>query len=236
MFQGQHDGPSQFLFADQHKVVQVLPQDALRQSKGGASGQSLGKGLHFVFDQLLGLPGFEGRRGRRCLHADDLYRWVEGLDHGAHPRRAAATAHRHDDRLNVWQVFQDFQCIGAHAGDEVRFVARVDVAIALLGGQALHDLAGGVKVGAVKAYLGAQGAHGGYLARVGSLRHADDDAHAKEPPRVGDRLPVVAGAGRDHAPPPLVLAQLRCQVDAASHFEGAHGLVIFVLDTSLKAQ
>ena len=67
------------------------------------------------------------------------------------------------------------------------------------------------------------------------LGHADDRAHAEEPRGEGDRLAVVAGRGGDHAARPLLRGELRDEVDAAAHLEGADGLVVLVLDPDLRA-
>jgi hypothetical protein len=81
--------------------------------------------------------------------------------------------------------------------------------------------------------LGAERAHRGELDRVRVLRHADRARDAEERARVGDRLAVVARRGRDQAAPPLLLAELRDEVDAAANLEGADRLVVLVLDPDL---
>ena len=51
----------------------------------------------------------------------------------------------------------------------------------------------------------------------------------------GDRLAVVPGRGGDHAAAPLVVGELRDEVDAAAHLEVADRLVVLVLDPDLGA-
>jgi hypothetical protein len=48
-------------------------------------------------------------------------------------------------------------------------------------------------------------------------------------------LAVVAGGGRDQASLFLLGAELRGQIDAASHLEGADGLVVLVFHPDLRA-
>src|SRR5581483_8068679 len=58
---------------------------------------------------------------------------------------------------------------------------------------------------------------------------------AEEPRREGDRLPVVSRRGGDQASPAILLAELRDEVDAAAHLEGADRLVVLVLHPDLGA-
>ena len=111
----------------------------------------------------------------------------------------------------------------------------MDVAVAVLARQLLAVLAGLVVVAAVLDELGTERAHRGELDRVRPLGDADARLEAEEARRVGDRLAVVARRGGDQAAAPLLLAQLRDEVDAAANLEGADRLVVLVLDPDLGA-
>jgi hypothetical protein len=82
----------------------------------------------------------------------------------------------------------------------------------------------------VKDHLSAQGPHRLDLHRVGLLGHADHRPHAEQVRSVGNRLAVIAGRGGDDTPPPLVRGQLADQVHPAADLEGAHRLMVLVLD------
>lgn len=111
----------------------------------------------------------------------------------------------------------------------------MDVAGARRLGERLAVEAGVVEGGAMEDHLGAHAAHGRHLAGVGTLRHHDLRPHTEEPRGVGHRLAVVACGGGQYAAGPLLSAELRDQVDAAAHLEGAHGLVVLVLHISRRA-
>ncbi len=151
----------------------------------------------------------------------------------ARARSAAAAADRHHDRVHVWTVFDDLERLGADPCDQERLVARVDVTVAVLGGQRRAVLASLVEVLTVLDQLRALRAHRGQLDRVGAFRDAHAGRDAEEARGVGDRLPVVASRGGDQSAPPLVLPELRDEVDAAADLEGAHRLMVLVLHPDL---
>src|SRR5581483_10937531 len=96
-------------------------------------------------------------------------------------------------------ALERFEGSGGDAGDQVRLVARVNVAEAVLPGEKLAVLAGVVVVTAAEDDVGAEPLHRGDLHRVGPFRHADRRLDAEEPRREGDRLPVVSRRGGDQA-------------------------------------
>src|SRR3984885_12622666 len=230
--------PRRFLqrvLRDQDEVVEFVPQNLLRQLERGARGQSLGQGGVGARAQRARLPGPLRRRGGLGLHADDLNRRPDRLGHDAGASGPAAAADRDHDDLGVRLRLQDLQGVGADPGDQRGLVARVDVAVAVLGGQLLAVLAGLVEVAPVQHHLGAEGLHRLHLHRVGLLRCAHDRAHAEQVRRVGDRLAMVAGRRRDHARAALRRAELAHQVHAAADLERADWLVVLVLDPGPRA-
>ena len=112
----------------------------------------------------------------------------------------------------------------------------MDVAIAVLAGELLALLTGGVEVPPVHDQLRAERAHRGELDRVGVLGDADARADAEQARGEGDRLAVIARRRRDQPAPPLLLAELRHEVDAAADLERADGLVVLVLHPDLGAK
>ena len=56
----------------------------------------------------------------------------------------------HDDDVGVGPLGQDLQGVGTNAGDEIRLVPGMDVAVAVLGGLLLALLARVVEVAAVE--------------------------------------------------------------------------------------
>ena len=185
--------------ADEHEVVELIPEDSLRELEGGSGRKSFGEGLHPIVDEPALSPGsIRGRRGSG-LHADHFGRGLHGSGDDAGACRAASPADGHDDRVDSRLFFDDLECAGRHAGDQVRLVAGVDVAVAVLGCELLAVLARVVVVTAVDDELGAEQTHRLGLDRVCVLGNADRCLDAELPGRVGDRLAVVACRRRDHA-------------------------------------
>ena len=165
--------------------------------------------------------------------------WILGLTAlatKAAPGGPAAAAHGHDDHVDAGQGFQNFEGVGGNAGNQQRLVAGGDKAQTLaafeLGAVALARL----KVLAVEDHLGAVGAHRIHLDAVGIGGGDDHGADAKELGSIGDRLAVIAGRGGHHAAAAFLGREMRHEVDAAAHLEGADGLIVFVLDIDLGRQ
>ena len=106
---------------------------ALRQLERDARGEPLGERLHAILEQPALLPRSVGRRRRVGLDADHLDAGAHRLGGDARARRAAAAAHRHDDHVDRRLVLEQLERRGADAGDQLRLVAGVDVAVAVLG-------------------------------------------------------------------------------------------------------
>jgi hypothetical protein len=148
---------------------------------------------------------------------------------------AAAQAHRHKQHVRVGQFVKDLQGVGAYAGDQIRFVRRMDITQAFAVTDALAVLAGFVIVPAMLDQFGAERLNGGILVRVVVRRHNDDAAHAEQAAGVGQGLAMVAGRAADNAALLLLGRQARDEVDAAAHLEGGCGRVIFVLEVEATA-
>jgi hypothetical protein len=101
---------------------------------------------------------------------------------------------------------------------------------------ALDFLARLVKVASVLDDVGCHRAHRGIFLRVVAARHVHRACDALALTGERDRLSVVAGARRDHAPAPLVSRQRRDEIEAAADLERARRVVVFVLDENVAAE
>ena len=224
------------VLADEHEVVQMLPEDLLGQLERDPGREALGHRRHLAVEQRPRLPGPErGGRGVR-LDADDLDLRPDRLGDDAGSGSPAAAADRHDDRIDVGTLLEDLERAGADAGDQERLVAGVHVAVAVLDGEALTMLAGLVEVPPVHDQLGAESAHRRELDRVRGLGHADARGDAMETSCIGDRLPVVSRRCRDQPARALILGELGDEVDAATNLEGTDRLVVLVLHPDLGTE
>jgi hypothetical protein len=222
--------------ACEHEVVEPLPEDLLRELERRACGETLGERLHPILEEATLLPGTECRRRGFRLDTDHSHGRIDRLGDDAGAGGAAATADGDDDHGGLRLLLEDFERLRCDAGDQQRLIAGVDVAVAVLVGELLAMLARIVVVAAVKDELGAEAAHRGHLHRVRVLGYADRRLHAEETGGEGERLAVVSGRGGDDAAPALIRGELRDQVDAAPHLEGADRLVVLVLDEHLRVE
>ena len=170
------------------------------------------------------------------LHADHLDLGPDRLRDDAGAGGAAAAADGHDDRIDVGPVLDDLERLGSDPGDQERLVAGVHVAVAVLGGEALAVLAGRVEVLSVHDQLGAERPHRSELDRVRILGDADARGDAVEARRIGDRLSMVSRRRRDQPARPLVLGELRDEVDPAANLERPDRLVVLVLHPDLGTE
>src|SRR5260370_27341001 len=100
-------------------------------------------------------------RGRRPLrlHADDLDVRPDRLAGDTRAGGAAAATDGDDDDVDVRLLFERFQRMRADSRDEVRLIAGVDVAIAVLARELLAVLAGVVEVFPDQHHLSAEVTH-----------------------------------------------------------------------------
>jgi hypothetical protein len=169
------------------------------------------------------------------LHADDFQVRLDGLAGDARSCCATAAADRHDQDIDVGLGLEQLERRRSDPGDQVRLVAGVDVAVAVLARETFRVLPGLVEVPPVDDELRAEPLHRRELDRVRALGDAHDRAHTEDSCRERDRLAMVARRRGDDAAPALVLAQLRDEVDAAADLEGADRQVVLVLDEDFGA-
>ncbi len=224
-----HDRRADLVVGDEHEIVEQVPHDPLRQLEGCARRESLGERLHAILEERALLPRPVRGRRRIGLDADHLDAGAHRLGGDARARRSAPAADGDDDHVDRRLVLEQLERRGRDASDQVRLVARVDVAVAVLGSELRAVLARLVEVASVRDDLRAERLHRRELHRIHALGHADDRAHAEQPRGVRDRLAVIAGRGRDHPSAALVAGELSHEVDAATHLERPDRQVVLVL-------
>ncbi|MNO75294.1 hypothetical protein D3C76_663300 [compost metagenome] len=186
------------------------------------------------------LTGSHGRLqaiGIVRLDTDYLDFRAQVLHVGSNASDQAATAHRHEDRIQLARVLaQDFHGDGALPGDGVRIVVRVNVDEALFidqfqrVGQCLRERV------AMQHHLATARAHAFDLDLRSSLGHHDGGLDAHFARGQGQALGVVAGRGGDHATGQFFRAQLGQFVIGAADLEREYWLQVFALEQNLVAQ
>src|SRR2546425_6094694 len=138
-----------------------------------------------------------------------------------------ATARGSNDHFDIRQIFKNLETDHADAGNQLRLVSRMHVAIAFGQGDAFSLSARIIEITAMQSHFGAQITHRQHLRFINIFnRSVDDDAHAEQSPGISYRLPMIAGARRYHSGILLLIGRSSYQVDAAAHLEGAHWLQV----------
>ena len=226
--------PRELVLADEDELVEVLPEDRLRQRERRPASRALPRRSpsgprtprgHATTD-MRPAPPPPGRRSprttgaapsRRCTRPRPRSRRRSGRRPRPRPGRPRASPGMRPD-----------------AGDQLRLVTGMDVPAAVLGGEPLAVLARLVEVAAVLDDLGAERAD-----RPPSRGSPPPDADVTRTPKsragVGERLAVVPGRGAI-SPARRSSAELRDEVHAAAHLERAGRQVVLVLDAHLRAE
>src|SRR2546425_5749716 len=140
---------------------------------------------------------------------------------------ATATTRGSNNHFNVRQILKNLETDNADAGNQLRLVCRMHVAIAFGQGDAFSLAARFIEITAMQAHFGAQMAHRLHLRFINIFnRSVDDDADAEQSPGISYRLPMIASARRYHSGILLLIGRSSYQVDAAAHLEGAHWLQV----------
>src|SRR5258708_19631930 len=119
--------------------------------------------------------GGGGCKGRGCRGGGG------GLGGEARARSTTAATDRNQDDVDVGLLLEDLESMGGDACDEVWFVARVDVAVPMLGSQPFTVQPGVVEVVTDEHNLCSEIAHRLDLDRVGAFRTPDDRGPPQEP-------------------------------------------------------
>ena len=167
------------------------------------------------------------------LHAVDLHLRAQALDGKGHARDQAAAAHRHDDRIQIGQLVQNFQADGALACDDQLIVVGVDEGHAGFFLQ-LNGLVVGVVVGAGhETDLRAQILGVFHLHDGRTVRHADDALDAAPGGCQRHALRVVARRAGNDALGALLRGKLADLIVSAAHLEAAGGLQVLGFQVEL---
>ena len=171
----------------------------------------------------------------RGLHAVDLYLGTQALDGERHAGDQAAAADRHDDRVHIGQLVEDFETNRSLPCDDQLVIIRMNEGHAGLLLQ-LHGAVMRVVVGALDQLdLGTEALCALYLHNRGTVRHTDNafDAHAGRGQRHALRM-VARRAGND-ALCTLLRGQLADFVVRAADLEAACNLQIFGFQVQIGA-
>ena len=126
-----------FVVADQNEVVELLGKNIQRRLIAAASCETFCMATHRSLHDLALFPREVNGWSLFGLHANHLDFRIDALRDDARSAGAAAAADRDNYHVNVGQVFQDFQCVCAHACDQLRLVNRINVSVAFFFGENL---------------------------------------------------------------------------------------------------
>ncbi len=236
------DGGAEGVVVDLDDVVDVAAAEAKGLASDPSDRGSVGEEPHLAQrDPTSGDQRARHRVRVDRLHADDLDLGTHRLDVGGDAGDEPATADRNEDRAQRPVVLRmvlakDLQAHRPLPRDHVGIVERVHERQLA---SPLQDQRVRVGVGeriAVQHHLGAEGADGGdlHLGRRG--RHDDEGARAELARGERHPLRVVAGAGRDHAPPQDRGGQVDHLVVGAAQLEAEDRLQILALEQDRRAE
>ena len=163
------------------------------------------------------------------LHADDARLRSQAFANDGAACGAASPADWHEDEVHALDCLEYFRSIGRDSCNQVRLIGVVDVPPTFARGEVFNPLAGLVEVATLLQDLGTEGTYCRHLVRVRPNGHDDATADGVELTRKGERLAVVAGAGRNDAALAFTIIELPHQVQPASNLEGACRIVVLVL-------
>ena len=206
-------------------VARVLHRDAVREGVRRRERQL-----------VLRLDGALHARRLRRLHAVDLAVRLQVLDGIGHARNQPAAADRHQHRVHVRHLLQDFQAHRALACDHVRVVEGMHKGHPLLLAQVL-----GVRACVVIRPRHQMDLRAVTLRRLNlrnrrDIRHADDRSRPALLRTQRHTLRVVARAARNHATAQFLRRQLRNLVIRPAHLERTRHLQVFRLQPDRRVR
>ena len=228
------DGGGGLVLAHRHDVVHILLAELVGQLAGSLDLNAIGKGggsfqgLVLVLVQAAVHAG--GTLGLYAVHLDLR---AQALDGKGHAGDQAASAHRHDDCIQIRQLVQNFQTDGALACNDLLVIIGVDKGHAGLFLQ-LHGLVVGVIVGAghqadlCTQVLGIFHLHDGR-----TVRHANDALDATAGGGQRHTLRMVAGRAGNDALGAFFGRKLADLIVSTAHLEAAGGLQILGFQVEL---
>ena len=187
------NGDAHFIVINQDEIIQALPDDLLGHHKGFTGGETAGKGVNGRRAAVARLPGEIGGRGAGGLDGDHFDLVAHRFSGQTSARRTAAPAQWDEKEVNIGLFFENFERMGANAGNQQWFIAGIDKVHAGFPFQGDAMAFARFKIGTMKDNLGAIAAHRFDLDRVGLFRHDNYRPHAKLLGGISNRLAVVAG-------------------------------------------
>src|SRR5215218_4078801 len=219
----------------QPEIVQSLPEDLGREAERNPRRQSLGKRVRPVnLLQLTTTPCLIHNRRADRLYADDTQPWRKALSGKASAGQPGAATGGDDQHIQIWHGFQHLYGIRRNSRNETPIVCRWDKVCAPRGRIALGLGSTLVEIPSGEAHLSSQSAHRCDFQWVGLIGHPDGRRHAELARRVRDRLPVIAGRGRDDSPCALFRRELAQEEETTTDLERTHGLEVFAFEKRLK--
>ena len=230
------NGRGDLVLADRNDLVHVLADHVERRLAGRLDRNAVGKGhgavQRFIFVVVEGVLHAGRTRG---LHAVDLYLRAQALDGERHAGDQTAAADRHDDRVHIGQLVEDFETNRSLPCDDQLVIIRMNEGHAGLLLQ-LHGAVMRVVVGALDQLdLGTEALCALYLHNRGTVRHTDNafDAHTGRGQCHALRM-VARRAGND-ALRALLRGQLADFVVRAADLEAACNLQVFGFQVQIGA-
>ena len=221
---------------DGDDLVDDAAQNLQRRGADLRDGETVGKGgQHLNRHRLPRGDGGGQAGGVLGLDADQRDAGLERAHRGADSGEQPAATHRHDDRVDVRRLLEDFQRHRALAGHHVGVVERMDEGEALAVGQQRRVRARLGQVRAVQHHAGAELAAVGHLDQRRELRHDDGDRDPQQAAVVRDALRMVAGRDGDDAGPSGRFRQQQQRVAGAAFLEAAGALQVVELAEDMRA-
>ena len=210
--------------------------DAARQAAGFLDGDPFRQGRRLSRRTgVLAAHQPVHRRVERRLHADNFDPRRERLGRHRYAGDQAATADRHDDRVEIGLVGEEFEGDRPLPGDHRWVVVGVDKAQTAFAGKRLCGYARGSKAIASEHDGGAKSLGMVDLDKRRALGHDDRRRDGEALCVIGDTLGVVAGRHRDDAGAALLGAQGQQLVQGAALLERAGAMQGFELKVNFGA-
>ena len=179
---------------------------------------------------MAGGEAFHHRRAALHGNADDAAIGFQGLRRQRHTRDKPTAGERHQQRLKVGRVLDDFETEGPLAGDDRLVIEGRDLDHALLAHQAIDLDLSIVLALADDADFGAERPDGADLVVGNQPGQADDRADACRLCGMRYGTAVIAGGGGDDAGAAGRFVERQHGIGGATQLEAAGGLLVFALD------
>src|SRR5450759_881584 len=216
---------------DEHDLIDVLAGERKAFLADAFHGDPIGEYADaFKGDAPSGAQRFVHGGRVFGLDADDFYLRVEALHVYGNAANQAATAYRHEDRVQLSAALpQDLEADSPLPRDHIGVVERMHEHEMALAREHQRPFGRAVVVIAVEHNLAAQMEHRLNLDLRRSLRHDDDRRNRAAARRQRHALRVIAGGCADDAALRDSRGQMSDLVIGAAQLEGENGLQVFAL-------